>query len=146
MPRFIVAANSGGGPHLRTQSLFRSVRNDFHAELPPARAVELAKENALPAAQAEPAILDENRLRDTRERGLDVRIGVSFGVAVRCVARRQPVKRRFEIPRNVGGVVFIYGQSGGGILGRQVGHAAIDAGRSPKPCNLGGGKTGKETP
>src|SRR5437899_11466083 len=101
MPRFIVAANSGGGPHLRTQSLFRSVRNDFHAELPPARAVELAKENALPAAQAEPAILDENRLRDTRECDLDVGIGASFAVTVRCVARRQPLKRRFEGPRNV---------------------------------------------
>src|SRR5207245_10650188 len=99
----------------RTQSLFRSVRNDFHAELPPARAVELAKENALPAAQAEPAILDENRLRDTREWGLDVGIGVSFGVTVRCVARRQPVKRRFEVPRNVGVIVFIDDQSGGGL-------------------------------
>src|SRR2546422_11491321 len=105
MPRFIVAANSGGGSHLRTQSLFRSVRNDFHAELPPARAVELAKENALPAAQAEPAILDENRLRDTRECGLDVRIRVSFGVAVRWVARRQPGTAPFQIPCNARGRV-----------------------------------------
>src|SRR2546427_12869945 len=102
MPRFIVAANSGGGSHLRTQSLFRSVRNDFHAELPPARAVELAKENALPAAQAEPAILDENPLPDTRERGLDVRIGVCFGVPEGCVARRQPVERRAQFPRAAG--------------------------------------------
>src|SRR3989442_12188070 len=120
MPRFIVAANSGGGSHMRTQSLFRSVRNDFHAELPPARAVELAKENALPAAQAEPAILDENRLGDTRECGLDVRIGVSFGVTVRCVARRQPVERRFEILRNVGVIVVMDGQSGCEMLHRQL--------------------------
>src|SRR5207302_9614095 len=113
MPRFIVAANSGGGPHLRTQSLFRSVRNDFHAELPPARAVELAKENALPAAQAEPAILDENRLRDTRPCGLDVRIGVSFSVTVRCVAGRQPVERRYAVPRDVGVSVVTDRESGG---------------------------------
>src|SRR3989442_11272076 len=138
MPRFIVAANSGGGPHLRTQSLFRSVRNDFHAELPPARAVELAKENALPAAQAEPAILDENRLRDTRECGLDVRIGVSFGVAVRCIAGRRPSKPRFEIPSDDGVIVLIYGQCGGGLWSKQAGHALIDAGTSHKPCNACG--------
>src|SRR5205807_8152376 len=100
------------GLPVRTLTRSSSVGNDLHPELPQARAVELAKENALPAAQAEPAILDENRLRDTRQCGLDVRIGVSFSVTVRCVARRQPVERRFEIPRNVGVIVFIDGQSG----------------------------------
>src|SRR5205807_10592443 len=135
MPRFIVAANSGGGSHLRTQSLFRSVRNDFHAELPPTRAVELAKENALPAAQAEPAILDENRLRDTRECGLDVRIGVSFGVTASCVARRAPVKRRVEAPRNVGVILFTDGLPGRRMSHRQVAHAVRDARRSHQSCN-----------
>src|SRR5689334_4947185 len=75
--------NKGQAVHREHRDkLMKSVGDDFDAEAAGARAVEFGEENSLPAAELELAAGDEDCGGSADERGLDVRIGVAFGVAV----------------------------------------------------------------
>ena len=121
-----------------------SVGEDFDAQAASARAVEFAEENSLPAAEFELASADEDCRGGDYERGLDVGIGVAFGVAVaadfflcpsaRKVSMRwgprgnQARERGLDIGGDGGIVIFVDEHAGRGVRDVDVTYAALYAG------------------
>jgi hypothetical protein len=96
------------------------LRNDADVQLPLARAVELAKEDALPAAKRELACLHKNELAGTDKSRFHVRVGVAFGVAIRTSCGDQPVERSFYVRSDIGISVLVDGNGGSGVRDKEV--------------------------
>src|SRR6266568_6231870 len=66
-----------------------SIGNNFHAQLAAARPVELAEIYALPAAEHQTAVFNQQGFRDADERGLEMGIAIAVVVMVVVADRRQ---------------------------------------------------------
>src|ERR1700751_5297572 len=77
--------------------LSRSILHDFYIHAALARSVKLTQKDALPASQRQPAILDENDLARTDQRGLRMRIRIAFAVPVRSRLRHEAIENAFQI-------------------------------------------------
>ena len=77
-----------------------------------ARPIEFAEENALPGAQSEFSIFDEDGLAGSGQDGFHVRVGVAFRMAVGTIVRNQAIENSFHVSGNIGIGVLIDGDSG----------------------------------
>lgn len=91
------------------------VGNDFDVKLAMAGAVEFGEEDFLPAAEREAARYDENRFGGADESGLDVRIGITFGVAEVRAIGDEAIERAFHVVRNVGIIALVDEDAGRGV-------------------------------
>ena len=121
-----------------------SVGEDFDPEAAGARAVEFAEENSLPTAELELASADEDCGGGAYERGIDVGIGVAFGVAVaadfflcpsaRKVSMRwgprgnEARERGLDIGGDGGIVIFVDEHAGRGVRDVDIADAGLHAG------------------
>ena len=105
-----------------------SVGDDFDAEEAGAGAVEFAEEDALPAAELEFAFGDEDGGGGAHERGLDVGVGVAFGVLIAGVLGNQAREGGFHIGGDVGVGVFVDDDAGGGVRDVKVADAGVHGG------------------
>jgi hypothetical protein len=94
--------------------LFR-VGDGFDVEFAVARAIEFAKEDALPVAQNELAVGYKNGLLGTHEDGFHVRVGIAFGVFVGPAFRDEVIEDAFDIAGDVWVGVLVDGDCGGGV-------------------------------
>ena len=95
-------------------------------ELAGARAVEFAEEDALPAAQGQVAVDDEDGLGVAYQDGLDVRVGIAFAVFVWAAVWDQTIKGGFYVAGHVWIGVFVDGDGGGGVRDVEMAHAGFD--------------------
>jgi hypothetical protein len=80
---------------------------DFEIEMAVTRAIEFGVEDALPAAQHQFAIFDEDELAHSRENGLNVRVGIPFGMFVAGIHRDKPVECAFGVGGNIRISMFV---------------------------------------
>jgi len=105
------------------------VGDDFDAEAAGAGAVEFAEEDALPAAEFEFAFGDEDGGGSAHERGLDVGVGVAFGVAVGCgVFWNEAREGGLDIGSDVWVGAFVDDDAGGGVRDVEVADAGVHGG------------------
>jgi hypothetical protein len=94
-----------------------------------ARPVEFAEKNALPSAQREFSIFDEDGLAGSGQDGFHVRIAVAFRMAVGTIIRNQVIENSFDIPGNIGIRVLVDGDSGRRVrhvdTAQSAGHARL---------------------
>ena len=94
-----------------------------------AGAVELAEEDALPAAEGEAGVFDKDGGAGADQRSFDVGVGVAFGVTIARVARHKAVESGFDIAGDVGVVSFVDGDARGGVRDVEMADAGGDARR-----------------
>lgn len=110
--------------------------SDQHVPVP--GTVELAEVESLPGSERQAAIDNRYPEREPHQRGLDMGIGVPFGMPVMPGHRYQPGKTGEDIPRDVRVSVLVDGQAGG-----RMGHVH-GAGTGGDPCffKFSGNKAG----
>src|SRR5580700_6051064 len=104
------------------------VRDDFDAEAAGAGAVEFAEKDSLPTAELESAFGDEDGGGSAYERGLNVGVGVAFGVAVAGGLGNEAREGGFDIGGDVGVGVFVDHDAGGGVRDVKVADAGVHGG------------------
>jgi hypothetical protein len=105
------------------------VGDDFYAEFAGARTVELGKEDLLPLAEGEPAVLDPDGLRAAEKGKFDVGIGVPFRVAEAFVVRDKAIEGVLHVAGDVGIVALVDDYAGGSVRDEEVAGAIGAAGR-----------------
>src|SRR5215468_3450274 len=99
------------------------LRNHANVQLPLARAVEFAEEDALPTSKSQLSCFDEYKLAAAHENRFDVRVGVAFGVLVAIPCRDQSVERGLDVSSNQGIGVFVHGDAGRRVRNVQIADA-----------------------
>jgi hypothetical protein len=114
------------------------IRDEFHAEFAGAGTVKFGEEYDLPATQSQMALFDKYCFGRADERGLDVRVGISFCVLEEGAIGDEAIERAFHVPRHVRIVAFIYDDTGGGVRDVQMANATIDCGIANESFDIGG--------
>lgn len=109
-----------------------SVGDDFHVQLAMAGAVEFGEEYFLPAAEREAPPFDEHRFGGADERGLDMRIGISFGVAELRAIGYEAVESAFHVMGDIGIIALVDKDAGGGVRNVEMADAGRAAGFANK--------------
>ena len=86
-----------GADEGREEAALDAVGKDLHVDFAVTGAVELSKEDTLPAAEEESAFFNKDKLRSTGEHGLDVGVRVAFGVAIKAGGRHETVEGAFRV-------------------------------------------------
>ena len=106
-----------------------AVGEDLYVEVAFAGAVELGKEDALPAAEGEFAFFNKDELRCTDKHGLHMRIGISLGVTIGASRRNKAVERSLSIGGHVRIGVLVNQNPSSGVRDVQVARSSLDAQR-----------------
>ena len=114
------------------------IGDDLDAELSCAWAIEFGEEDLLPAAEREAAALNPYGCGGANQRGLDVGIGVAFGVLEMGAVWNEAVKSTFHIAGNVGVVALVDQDAGRGVRDVEVAHAGLAGGGADETFNFGG--------
>ena len=93
-------------------------------------AVEFGEKDALPAAEGEFAVLNEDELRCANEHGFDVRVGVPFGMTIGTGGWNEAVECAFRVSGDVGIGVFVDENSRGGMRYVEKARADLNAERT----------------
>jgi len=100
---------------MRRKVLPSRVSDDLDLQFARAGTVEFREKDGLPPAKRETAMLDIDRFRRADERGLDVRIGISFGMGIAGAMWDEAVENGFDISSDGGVITFIDEDTGGGM-------------------------------
>jgi hypothetical protein len=104
------------------------ISHDFKMELAPAGAVKFAEEDALPAAEGQVAVGNEDGLGVAYQDGFDVGVGVAFAVFVGAAVRYQAIEGSLYVAGDVGIGVFVDRDGGSGVRDVEVADAGFDLG------------------
>jgi hypothetical protein len=114
--------------------------DDLNVKLAGTRAVEFSEKDGLPATQGKAAFLDEDGFGGADEGGLDVRIGIAFGVFILAGARDEPVESGFDVAGHGGIIAFVDEDACGGVRDVEIADAICYAGIADDPfdflCNV----------
>src|ERR1700722_15821387 len=91
-------------------------------------AVELSEEDDLPAAGSEPAFLDEYCFGRAYERGLAVRVGISFCVLEEGAIGDEAIEGAFHVAGDIRVVAFIDDHACGGVRHVEMAESGLDSG------------------
>jgi len=103
-----------------------------------AGAVEFGEEDDLPAAESEPALLDEYCFGGADERGLDVRVGIAFCVLEEGAIGDEAIEGAFHVAGDIRVVAFIDDHACSGVRHIQVANAGLDSGIAHEALDFGG--------
>lgn len=92
-------------------------------EFAPPGTIKFAKKDALPAPEREFSVFDEDSFGRADKRGLDVRIGIAFGMAVIIVARHELVEGDLDVAGHIRVIVLVNDYSRRGVRNVKVANA-----------------------
>ena len=104
------------------------IRDEFHAEFAGAGTVKFGEEYDLPATQSQMALFDKYCFGRADERGLDVRVGISFCVLEEGAIGDEAIEGAFHVAGDIRVVAFIDDHACGGVRHVQMANAGFDSG------------------
>src|SRR5690606_26572737 len=109
-----------------------------HRDLPRPRAVPFGQEDALPGAEQQVAVLDEERDAGAEQRRLDVGVAVPFGVVVVPMPRSEGAEGDDEVAGDVRIGALVHGERAGRVATPGVADAVPDPALADLGANLRG--------